>query len=44
VTWNAFASYDIAAGEKVITELDEGWQAIRDEMPKSGSYVNEVSR
>lgn len=43
MTWKSFASDDRAAGEKVIRELDEGWQAIRGEMPGSGSYVNEVS-
>jgi hypothetical protein len=43
VTWMPYPDYDKEAGQKTARELDEAWQPIRDQMPKSGAYVNEVS-
>ncbi|KAK0390544.1 hypothetical protein NLU13_0048 [Sarocladium strictum] len=41
MTWKQFPDYDKKSGQEAIRLLDDGWQRIRDEMPHSGSYINE---
>lgn len=42
MNWATPPPYDKVANAEAIRKLYEGWQPMRENLPQSGSYINEV--